>query len=186
MTRRTQQAKRDQFLPQDPRGMDSRGKDRSPKRPERAGTNRTAGDIKLLRGARPHFTQEELAAIPILPTGARLEAKDSYLDLRRPEQGEFDADGSELVEEREFVVARSRVAPALWRKLLRVDWLLNPQQKPMAKERPSTKSKSMKGGDGERKLASGHGRAKRKTGGEPQKNRPVPQGATRRAGSSKR
>jgi hypothetical protein len=31
------------------------------------------------------------------------------------------------------------------------------------------KSKSMKGSDGERKLASGHGRAKRKSGGEPHK-----------------
>ena len=32
------------------------------------------------------------------------------------------------------------------------------------------KSKSMKGSDGERKLAADHGRAKQKGGGEPQKD----------------
>jgi hypothetical protein len=48
------------------------------------------------------------------------------------------------------------------------------------------KSKSMKGNDGQRKLASGHGRAKQKSGGEPQKQRTVPRGTGRRAGSSKK
>jgi hypothetical protein len=48
------------------------------------------------------------------------------------------------------------------------------------------KSKSMTGSDGERKLATGHGRAKKKTGGEPQKARPTPRGAGRRSGSSKK
>jgi hypothetical protein len=47
------------------------------------------------------------------------------------------------------------------------------------------KSKSMKGSDGGRKLAADHGRAKQKSGGEPQKKRPVPRGAGRRTGSSK-
>ena len=47
------------------------------------------------------------------------------------------------------------------------------------------KSKSMKGADGGRKLASGHGRAKQKSGGEAQKKRPTPRGAGRRSGSSK-
>ena len=45
------------------------------------------------------------------------------------------------------------------------------------------KTKSMIGKDGERKLAAGHGRAKAKSGGEPQsKNRT---GSSRRTGSSK-
>jgi hypothetical protein len=48
------------------------------------------------------------------------------------------------------------------------------------------KSKSMKGSDGERKLAADHGRAKQKSGGEAQKKRPVPRGAGRRTGSSKK
>lgn len=48
------------------------------------------------------------------------------------------------------------------------------------------KSKSMKGNDGGRKLASDHGRSKRKTGGEPQKERSVPRGSGRRTGSSKK
>ena len=47
------------------------------------------------------------------------------------------------------------------------------------------KSKSKKGPDGERKLASDHGRSKQKSGGEPQKKRPVPRGSGRRTGSSK-
>jgi len=47
------------------------------------------------------------------------------------------------------------------------------------------KSKSMTGSEGGRKLASDHGRAKQKSGGEPQKVREVPRGSGRRAGSSK-
>jgi hypothetical protein len=45
------------------------------------------------------------------------------------------------------------------------------------------KTKSMRGKDGERKLASGAGRSKRKRGGEAQK--PTAGGAARRTGSSK-
>jgi hypothetical protein len=45
------------------------------------------------------------------------------------------------------------------------------------------KSKSMKGKDTERKLASGHGRTKAKSGGEPQKQ--TGKGSGRRTGSSK-
>jgi hypothetical protein len=48
------------------------------------------------------------------------------------------------------------------------------------------KSKSMKGNDGDRKLAADHGRAKSKSGGEPQKARPVPRGSGGRTGSSKK
>jgi hypothetical protein len=47
------------------------------------------------------------------------------------------------------------------------------------------KSKSMKGSDGKRKLASDHGRAKQNSGGESQKDRVVPRGSGRRSGSSK-
>jgi len=47
------------------------------------------------------------------------------------------------------------------------------------------KSKSMKGSDGGRKLAADHGRAKQKSGGEPQKARAAPRGSGRRSGSSK-
>jgi hypothetical protein len=46
------------------------------------------------------------------------------------------------------------------------------------------KSKSMAGKDGGRKLATGHGRAKQKSGGEPQK-KTRHRGASRRTGSSK-
>jgi len=43
----------------------------------------------------------------------------------------------------------------------------------------------MSSADGDRKLASGHGRKKQKSGGESQKKRPVPRGTGRRSGSSK-
>jgi hypothetical protein len=46
------------------------------------------------------------------------------------------------------------------------------------------KSKSMTGKDGERKLASGHGRKKEKGGGEPQK-KTTRAGTAGRTGSSK-
>ena len=48
------------------------------------------------------------------------------------------------------------------------------------------KSKSKTGKDGDRKLASDHGRKKQKSGGEPQKTRTVPRGTARRSGSSKK
>jgi hypothetical protein len=46
------------------------------------------------------------------------------------------------------------------------------------------KSKSAKASDGGQK-ATGHGRTKQKSGGEPQKKRTVPRGLGRRSGSSK-
>jgi hypothetical protein len=47
------------------------------------------------------------------------------------------------------------------------------------------KSKSMTGGDGDRKLATGSGRTKQKSGGEAQKESVVPRGSAKRNGSSK-
>jgi hypothetical protein len=44
----------------------------------------------------------------------------------------------------------------------------------------------MRSADGDRKLATGHGRAKKKSGGEPQKERPVPRGTGRSSGSTKK
>jgi len=46
-------------------------------------------------------------------------------------------------------------------------------------------SNSMQGKDTERKLASDHGRGKKKSGGEPKKQREVPHGTGRRSGSRK-
>jgi hypothetical protein len=54
----------------------------------------------------------------------------------------------------------------------------------MAKKK-ATKTKSMQGKDGERKLAADHGRSKQKSGGQAQKKRTVPRGSGRRSGSSK-
>jgi hypothetical protein len=48
-----------------------------------------------------------------------------------------------------------------------------------------SKSKSMTGKDGGRKLASDHGRSKEKSGGEAQKGRTVARGSGSRTGSSK-
>lgn len=48
------------------------------------------------------------------------------------------------------------------------------------------KSKGMKGSDGGRKLATDHGRAKQKSGGESQKDTGVQRGSSRRNGSSKK
>ena len=59
-------------------------------------------------------------------------------------------------------------------------------QLPALEDINMAKSKSMKGSDGRRKLAAGHGRAKQKSGGEPQKDRPVPRGSGRRSGSAKK
>jgi len=54
----------------------------------------------------------------------------------------------------------------------------------MAKTK-ATKSKSMMGKDGERKLAAGAGRGKAKSGGEAKETNVVPRGRGGRTGSSK-
>ena len=52
--------------------------------------------------------------------------------------------------------------------------------------REMAKSKSMRGNDGDRKLAADHGRKKHKTGGEAQKETGAPRGSGRRRGSTKK
>jgi hypothetical protein len=47
------------------------------------------------------------------------------------------------------------------------------------------KSKSMRGNDGERKLAANHGRTNSKSGGEAKKERSVPRGIGSKSGSAK-
>jgi hypothetical protein len=49
-----------------------------------------------------------------------------------------------------------------------------------------SKSKSMTGRDGGRKLAANHGRGKHKTGGEAQKETGAERGSSRRTGSSRK
>lgn len=142
-------------------------------------------DVKVLRGALRPLHEDELRRIPVLANGSQLKAGASYIDLRRVDLREFTADGNEVVEDGELIVARADIDSALWNKLLRVEWKEGQRWNPLVKERPRRKTKSMTGSDGNRKLATGHGRAKRKTGGEPQKTRSAPQGSGRRSGSSK-
>jgi hypothetical protein len=89
--------------------------------PEKGGA-RTAYDVKDVHEALKSFADDELKQIVVLPTGARLEAKATYVNLNAPRLGEFTAEGNEDVGERDRVVPKSEVDYELWGKLVDAVW----------------------------------------------------------------
>jgi hypothetical protein len=78
---------------------------------------RTAKDVKELHDLLSEFHDDELEQIPILPAGARLESKATYINLRQAEAEEFTAEGNEEVGEIDWVVPKSEVDYQLWNRL---------------------------------------------------------------------
>jgi hypothetical protein len=140
---------------------------------------RTAKDIKELHRELSDLPDDQLERIPVLPQGSRLEANATYLNLRKPGGGEFTAKGEEDVGADDWIVPKSEVDYELWN-------LLAGKGDHSTREEVMSKTKSMRGKDGDRKLQSDHGRGKQKSGGEPQKDRVTPRGSGRRTGSSKK
>lgn len=78
---------------------------------------RTAYDIKELNRRLHDFPDNELRQIPVLSQGTRLEEGAIYLDLNRPEQGEFRGMNNRVAEPNEYLVPKSQTDYELWNKL---------------------------------------------------------------------
>jgi hypothetical protein len=84
--------------------------------PEKS-TPRTAKDIKELHDLLSEFQDDELERIPVLPAGARLESKATYINFREAEPREFTAEGNEELGENDWVVPKAEVDYQLWNRL---------------------------------------------------------------------
>ena len=75
---------------------------------------RTALDVHAEHRVLAGFDEGELAAMPLVIEGARLLRRAWYLDLHDPARADFLAEGHEVVEPGQHIVARASVSPALW------------------------------------------------------------------------
>ncbi len=79
---------------------------------------RSAADIKELRRELREFTPEELAQIPIVAPGERLQQGALYLDLRDLPRGPITATGAMAADGDHLYVAKPAVPYELWNRLL--------------------------------------------------------------------
>jgi hypothetical protein len=79
----------------------------------------TALDVRGEHRVLAAFSDEELAAVPLLREGAPLGRYRLYLDLHDPARADFAAEGSERVKPGQRLVARDATDPALWDQLRR-------------------------------------------------------------------
>lgn len=78
---------------------------------------RTAYDLKELHRALHDLPDNELRQIPVLEAGTRLEEGAVYLDLRRPENGEFRGMNNRVVGAEDWLVPKSQTDFELWNRL---------------------------------------------------------------------
>lgn len=76
-----------------------------------------ASEIKDLHGQLHNLSNSELAELPVVEQGTRLEQGKTYLDLNDLERGEFKAMGSQSAEAHNRYVAKDAVGYDLWNKL---------------------------------------------------------------------
>jgi hypothetical protein len=81
---------------------------------------RTAKDVKEAHTRLADFTDDELDQIPILPEGARLESKATYINFLDAEPTEFTAEGDEDVGPNDIIAPKSEVDYQLWNRLIGV------------------------------------------------------------------
>jgi len=63
------------------------------------------------------MTKDEIARVPVLEPGARLEQGSVYLDLDDVEAGPFVALGSEVIDRRDRIVAKRDLDHEIWNRL---------------------------------------------------------------------
>ena len=85
----------------------------------------TAHDIKDLHRKLQGFEDDDLKAIPVLPSGARLEQGATYIDLREDEPEEFTARGDMEAGPGNWYVPKSEVDYQIWNRLIGVE---NPER----------------------------------------------------------
>ena len=82
---------------------------------------RTAYDIKKLHDRNSDLRDDELKRIPVLDEGTRLEQGATYLDLRHPERGTFQAVGGMVTGPDNWYVPKAEVDYELWNLITGVD-----------------------------------------------------------------
>ncbi|HEV8469521.1 MAG TPA: hypothetical protein VGR46_07925 [Candidatus Limnocylindria bacterium] len=89
----------------------------APRPPRVAG--RTALDVRADHRVLQSFSDVELEAIPLLAEGEALARRGHYLDLHDPARADFVAEGDEVVEPGQHVIARNEVSGELWDEVQR-------------------------------------------------------------------
>jgi hypothetical protein len=80
--------------------------------------SRTAKDVKPVHARFQDWSDADLAQVPILPAGARLEQNATYLNLAAVNPTEITATGGMTASEGDLYVAKSDVPYQLWNRLL--------------------------------------------------------------------
>ena len=104
------------------RGPDEFADDIAPATPSRdltghAGESMPAVEDKALHERLPELTNAELARLPVVQTGTRLEQGHTYLDLNDLRRGPFKAIGGQEAGERNRYIAKADVDYELWDRL---------------------------------------------------------------------
>ena len=82
-----------------------------------SGPRRTAFDVRGEHRVLAGFSDEELAALALVPEGTGLRRYGLYLDLHDPGRAEFLADGAQTVKPGQRLVAREGTDERLWTAL---------------------------------------------------------------------
>ncbi len=80
---------------------------------------RTALDVRAEHRVLQSFSDSELRVMPLLAEAERLARRGQYLDLHDPARAGFVAEGDEVVEPGQHVIARNEVTGELWDELQR-------------------------------------------------------------------
>ena len=80
---------------------------------------RTALEVRSEHRVLQGFADADLARMPLAPEGVRLARRAWYIDLHDPARADFMAEGDEVVDPGQHVVARKEVEADLWEHLRR-------------------------------------------------------------------
>ena len=80
---------------------------------------RTALEVRAEHRVLGGFADAELEGMPLVPEGTRLSRRAWYLDLHNPARADFVAEGDEVVDPGQHVIARKEVSSASWDELRR-------------------------------------------------------------------
>ena len=80
-------------------------------------TGTPASEMKEMYGKLPEFTDDELAALPVVQQGTRLEQGKTYIDLNNQQRGEFTGLASDTAGRENRYVAKDAVDYDTWNRL---------------------------------------------------------------------
>jgi hypothetical protein len=82
-------------------------------------TRRTALEVRAEHRVLQGFSDADLLAMPLVTEGTPLSRRGWYIDLHDPARAEFVAEGDEVVDPGQHVVARKEVPAEIWAELRR-------------------------------------------------------------------